>query len=320
MINKMKDNNNIKKILITGASGMVGRNLLEHYKSENYSILNPNRKEMNLLNFQEIDDYLLKNKPDLIIHAAARVGGIQANINNPVLFLCDNADMGRNLLLSAKNQNIKKIINLSSSCVYPKNMEVPLEEDTILSGFLEPTNEGYAIGKIFTQKLCSYINKENADFSYKTLIPCNLFGKYDNFDLETGHLLTNIINKIHYAKLNKLNEVTIWGDGSVKREFMYVNDLIDCIYYSIENFSQMPEIMNVGVGKDYSVLDYYNIIAKSFKWKGSFDFDMTKPVGQKQKLVSLKKLNNFGWESKISLQNAIDETINYYLESYKYGL
>ena len=316
----MKDNDNIKKILITGASGMVGRNFLEHYKSENYSILNPNRKEMNLLNFQEIDDYLLKNKPDLIIHAAARVGGIQANINNPVLFLCDNADMGRNLLLSAKKQNIKKIINLSSSCVYPKNMEVPLEEDTILSGFLEPTNEGYAIGKIFTQKLCSYINKENADFSYKTLIPCNLFGKYDNFDLETGHLLPNIINKIHHAKLNKLNEVTIWGDGSVKREFMYVNDLIDCIYHSIENFSQMPEIMNVGVGKDYSVLDYYNIIAKSFRWEGIFDFDMTKPVGQKQKLVSVKRLNDFGWKSKISMQNAINETIKYYLESYKYDL
>ena len=316
----MKDNNNIKKILITGASGMVGRNFLEHYKSENYSILNPNRKEMNLLNFQEIDDYLLKNKPDLIIHAAARVGGIQANINNPVLFLCDNADMGRNLLLSAKKQNIKKIINLSSSCVYPKNMEVPLEEDTILSGFLEPTNEGYAISKIFTQKLCSYINKENPDFSYNTLIPCNLFGKYDNFDLETGHLLPNIINKIHHAKINKLNKVTIWGDGSVKREFMYVNDLIDCIYHSIENFSQMPEIMNVGVGKDYSVLDYYNIIAKSFRWEGIFDFDMTKPVGQKQKLVSVKRLNDFGWKSKISMQNAINETIKYYLESYKYEL
>ena len=312
----MKDNNNIKKILITGGSGMVGRNFFEHHKSKNYSILNPKKTEMNLLNFQEVDNYLLKNKPDIIIHAAARVGGIQANIKNPVLFLCENADMGKNLLLSAKNQNIKKIINLSSSCVYPKNMEIPLEEEFILSGSLEPTNEAYAIGKIFTQKLCSYINKEYYDFAYKTLIPCNLFGKYDNFDLETGHLLPNIINKIHDAKLNKENKVTIWGDGSVKREFMYVNDLIDCIYYSIENFSQMPEIMNVGVGKDCSVLDYYNIIAKSFEWEGSFNFDMTKPVGQKQKLVSLKKLNNFGWESKISLQNAINETINYYLESY----
>ena len=316
----MKNNENIKKILITGGSGMVGRNFFEHYKSKNYFILNPNRTEMNLLNFQEVDNYLLKNKPDIVIHAAARVGGIQANIKNPILFLCENADMGKNLLLSAKKQNITKIINLSSSCVYPKNMEIPLEEEFILSGSLEPTNEAYAIGKIFTQKLCSYINKEYTDFSYKTLIPCNLFGKYDNFDLETGHLLPNIINKIHHAKLNKENKVIIWGDGSVKREFMYVNDLIDCIYYSIENFSKMPEIMNVGVGKDYSVLDYYNIIAKTFKWEGSFDFDITKPVGQKQKLVSVKRLNNFGWKSKISLQNALNETIKYYLESYKYGL
>ena len=316
----MKNNENIKKILITGGSGMVGRNFVEHYKSKNYFILNPNRTEMNLLNFQEVDNYLLKNKPDIVIHAAARVGGIQANIKNPILFLCENADMGKNLLFSAKKQNITKIINLSSSCVYPKNMEIPLEEEFILSGSLEPTNEAYAIGKIFTQKLCSYINKEYTDFSYKTLIPCNLFGKYDNFDLETGHLLPNIINKIHHAKLNKENKVIIWGDGSVKREFMYVNDLIDCIYYSIENFSKMPEIMNVGVGKDYSVLDYYNIIAKTFKWEGSFDFDITKPVGQKQKLVSVKRLNNFGWKSKISLQNALNETIKYYLESYKYGL
>ena len=316
----MKDNYNIKKILITGGSGMVGRNFFEHNKSKKYFILKPTRTEMNLTNIQEVNNYLSKNKPDIIIHAAARVGGIKANIKNPVSFLCENVDMGKNLLLAAKEQNITKLINLSSSCVYPKNMEVPLEEEFILSGSLEPTNEAYAIGKIFTQKLCSYINNEFAGFSYKTLIPCNLFGKYDNFDLETGHLLPNIINKIYNAKHNKENKVTIWGDGSVKREFMYVNDLIDCIYYSIENFSKMPEIMNVGVGKDCSVLDYYNIIAKSFGWEGSFNFDMTKPVGQKQKLVSIKKLNNFGWKSKISLQNAIDETINYYIESYKHGL
>ena len=316
----MKDHHNITKILITGGSGMVGRNFIEHYKSQKFSILSPSKREMNLLNFQEIDNYLLKNKPDLIIHAAARVGGIQANIKNPVSFLCENVEMGKNLLLAAKKQNIKKIINLSSSCIYPKNMEIPLEEEFVLSGSLEPTNEAYAIAKIFTQKLCSYINKEYPDLSYKTIIPCNLFGKYDNFDLETGHLLPNIINKIHSAKLNDENKVTIWGDGSVKREFMYVNDLIDCIYFSIENFSQMPETMNVGIGKDYSVLEYYNIVAKSFEWEGSFNFDMTKPVGQKQKLVSVKRLNKFGWKSKTSLQNSINETINHYLESYKYGL
>tara|TARA_B100001063_G_scaffold210454_1_gene208135 strand:+ start:756 stop:1706 length:951 start_codon:yes stop_codon:yes gene_type:complete len=316
----MTDNYAIKKILITGGSGMVGRNFFEHHKSKGYSILRPKRTEMNLLNFNEIDNYLLKNKPDLIIHAAARVGGIQANIKNPTLFLCENVDLGKNLLLAAKKQNIKKVINLSSSCVYPKNMETPLEEDFILSGSLEPTNEAYAIGKIFTQKLCSYINKEFAGFSYKTLIPCNLFGKYDNFDLESGHLLPNIINKIHNAKINKLNTVTIWGDGSVKREFMYVKDLIDCIYYSIEKFSKMPEIMNVGVGKDYSVLDYYNFVAQSLDWKGDFEFDMKKPVGQKQKLVSVKRLNKFGWQSKTPLQNSINETVNYYIESYKHGL
>ena len=316
----MLDNNSIKKILITGASGMVGKNFIENIKSKKYSILSPKRAEMDLLSFEEVDNFLFKNKPDLIIHAAARVGGIQENIKNPVSFLCENTEMGKNLLLGAKKQNITKIINLSSSCVYPKNMEIPLEEKFILSGYLEETNEAYAIGKIFTQKLCSYINKEHLDFSYKTIIPCNLFGKYDNFDLKTGHLLPNIIKKIHYAKINKKNKVTIWGDGSAKREFMYVNDLIDCIYYSIENFSQMPEIMNVGVGKDFSVLEFYNIVAKSFEWNGSFDFDMTKPVGQNKKLVSLERLNNFGWKSKTSLKKAINNTIKYYVENYKHGL
>ena len=276
------------KILITGGTGMVGKNFIENHQSQNYNIIAPTRDELNLLEFDKINSYLSVNKPDFIIHAAGRVGGIQANINDPFLFLLENAEIGKNLIVAAKNQNINKLINLSSSCVYPKNMDVELEEDFILTGLLEPTNEGYALAKIFVQKLCSYINAENNEKLYKTIVPCNLFGKYDNFSLETGHLLPNIINKIYYAKINNNNKVTIWGDGSVRREFMYVNDFTDFLYYAINNFSEMPEVINVGVGKDYSVLDYYNIVAKCLDWKGRFEFDKTKPVGQKQKKFQSK--------------------------------
>ena len=295
---------------------MVGKNFINHPDGKEFTILSPNRADMNLLDFKQVSKYLSEHKPDFIIHAACKVGGIFANINEPVLFLTQNADMGKNLLLAARKQKINKLINLSSSCVYPKNLEKPLEEEFILTGQLEPTNEAYAIGKIYTQMLCNYINQEDSKYSYKTLIPCNLFGRYDNFDLKTGHLLPSIINKIHLAKIKKQRKVEIWGDGSVRREFMYTNDLIDCLFFCIRNFSKMPDVMNVGTGRDYKVLDYYKSVAKAFDWDGEFDFDFTKPVGQKQKLVSIKKLLKFGWRNKTSLKVGIDETIKFYLEGY----
>ena len=313
----MESDDKIEKILITGGSGMVGKNFIYHEAVKNYTILHPNRKEMDLLNFKQVSQYLFKHKPDLIIHAAGKVGGILANINDPILFLTENVDMGKNLILAARKQNISKLINLSSSCVYPKNIETALEEEFIMTGSLEPTNEAYAIGKIYTQRLCEYINQENNRYLYKTLIPCNLFGRYDNFNINTGHLLPNIINKIHSAKITNKKKVLIWGDGSVRRELMYTNDLVDCLFFSIKNFSRMPNVMNVGIGKDHTVLDYYKAVAKAFKWEGSFDFDLTKPVGQKQKLVSIKKLSKFGWKSNTSLKKAIKETIKFYVEGYK---
>ena len=166
----MTTNFEYKKILLTGGTGMVGRNFIENKNSKNYHLISPTRKELNLLNFENVNSFISKTKPDLIIHAAGRVGGIQANIREPFLFLQENADMGRNIILAAKNQNIKNLINLSSSCVYPKNMDISLKEDFILTGPLEPTNEGYAIAKIFVQKLCTFINRENFVFWYPTKI------------------------------------------------------------------------------------------------------------------------------------------------------
>ena len=307
----------IKKILITGGSGMVGKNFLEHQDINNFTVLHPSSNEVNLLQLDQVKNYLNIHKPDLIIHAAGKVGGILANIKNPVNFLSENTDMGKNIVLAARENEIKNLINLSSSCVYPKNINKPLEEDTILTGQLEPTNEGYALAKIHTQRLCQYINQENHNYLYKTLIPCNLFGRHDNFNLTTGHLLPNIINKIYVAKKNNDPEVLIWGNGSVRREFMYTSDLIDCLFYSINHFNRLPFVMNVGIGFDYSVLEYYKAVADAFSWKGKFKFDLSKPVGQKQKLVSIKKLNDFGWQNRTGLEKAINETIRFFSKGNK---
>ena len=149
------------------------------------------------------------------------------------------------------------------------------------------------------------------------MIPCNLFGRHDNFNLATGHLLPNIINKIYFAKKNKDQEVLIWGDGSVRREFMYTSNLIDCLFYSINNFDKLPFVMNVGIGFDYSVLEYYEAVANALSWKGIFKFDLSKPIGQKQKLLSIKRLNKFGWQNKTSLEKAIHETINFFSQGNK---
>jgi GDP-L-fucose synthase len=303
----------MEKILITGSNGMVGRNLVEFKKSKNYILLTPNSKELNLLDRYTIDKYLKENKPDIIIHCAGVVGGIQANIAKPVKFLVDNTQMGLNIIMSAHDNGIKKFINMSSSCMYPRDAKNPLGEDLILKGELEPTNEGYAIAKVASTRLCEYINRENSEFQYKTIIPCNLYGRYDKFDPKHSHMLPAVIKKIYEAKVNNLTEIDIWGDGEARREFMYVQDLADFTYYALENFKSMPQNINVGLGHDYTINEYYEIIAEVVGFEGRFLHDLTKPVGMKQKLIDNAKLNEFGWEYKTLLKDGIKKTYEYYI-------
>lgn len=307
----------MKKILITGASGMVGRNLVEFLNMKNYTLLTPSSKELNLLNKNQIDLYLSNNKPDIVIHCAGKVGGIQANMASPVSFLVDNMQMGLNIIMASFEKEIKNFINLSSSCMYPKNTLNPLSEELILKGELEPTNEGYALAKVTTTRLCEYIHQEDNSYQYKTIIPCNLYGKYDKFDLTVSHMIPAVINKIHNAKINNQNRLEIWGDGEARREFMYAEDLADFIYYAIEKFSLMPQNINVGLGYDYTINEYYQIIAEVINYKGQFVYDLTKPVGMKQKLVDTTKLSNFGWNHKTSLRDGIQKTYQYYLNEIK---
>ena len=304
-------------IFLTGGNGLVGKNILEHPKRELYKFIYPSRKELNLLNKKDIQDFIVSNKIDLVIHAAGVVGGINANIQNPVKFLHENIEMGINLITSLKEANIKNLINLSSSCMYPRNGKNPLSENMILKGELEPTNEGYALAKIVVTKLCDYISKEDANFKYKTVIPCNLYGKYDNFDLDSSHMIPGVIRRIHDAKKNSKKVVEIWGDGSARREFMLASSFADFIYFAIENFEDMPNVLNVGQGKDYSILDYYQAISDVIGFKGEFSYDLSKPRGMNQKLVDSSNMEKFGWSNKVTLTEGIIEAYNYFKDTHE---
>ena len=306
--------NKIKKVLLTGATGMVGKNITD-LKPNQFILYSPNRAQLDLLNFLNVKEYLEKIKPDIIIHAAGIVGGIQANINHPVKFLRENMLMAHNLIWAAYELSIPYMLNLGSSCMYPRNAPNPLKEDMILSGELEPTNEGYALAKIFAQRFCQYINSEQNNNNYKTIIPCNLYGKYDKFDVEWGHMIPSVIRKIYNAKSKGLNSISIWGDGKARREFMFSSDLVDFIWFAVENIDKIPEILNVGLGYDFSINEYYEKIAKIIGYNGSFEHDLTKPVGMKQKLVDTSELKKTGWKPKYSLEQGLVETYNFFLKT-----
>jgi len=301
------------KILITGGSGMVGRNIVEFLKKKGFDVLYPTSHEIDLLEKEAFKNYIIKTGPEMIIHCAGKVGGIQANIKNPISFMYENTQLSLNILISSYEAGIKNLINLGSSCMYPKNIKNPLSEDSILSGRLEPTNEGYAMAKLTSTKLCEYINKENVNFKYKTIIPCNLYGKYDKFDSNNSHMIPAVIKKIHEAKIKNLNRIDMWGDGQARREFMYVEDLADFIYYAIQKFELLPQNMNVGLGYDFTVDEYYKKIAEVIGYNGEFNYDLSKPVGMKQKLLNNRKQIKFGWKYKTSLLEGIQKTYDYYL-------
>jgi GDP-L-fucose synthase len=305
----------ISKILITGGSGMVGRNIIELIRSD-YDLLTPSSVELNLLSQIEVDEFFLKNKPDLVIHCAGKVGGIQANIKNPVSFLYENMIMGYNVVMSSRKSGVKNLINLGSSCMYPKDYKNPLKEDYILQAPLEPTNEGYALAKISTAKLCEYIFKEDNNYHYKTLLPCNLYGYFDKFSPDNSHMIPAVIRKIHEAKENNSKAVEIWGDGTARREFMFSGDLANFIKDHIQKVDVLPNMLNIGIGFDYSILEYYRVISNVIGYEGDFIFNTSKPVGMKQKMVDVSRLKKlFNYEAETSLKVGIDLTYKYFLKN-----
>ena len=302
---------------MTGGGGMVGRNLLEHPTVKKFEVLAPGSEKLDLRDYDSVYGVLKEYRPDIVIHAAGKVGGIQANISEPVRFLIENLDIGRNVVLAARNLGIKQLLNLGSSCMYPHNAINPLREENVLQGELEPTNEGYALAKITIARLCQYIGREHPEFKYKTLIPCNIYGRYDKFDPKHSHMVPAILHKLHQAKVNGTSHVNIWGDGRARREFMYVDDLIDCIWSSVVNFDAVPDLMNVGLGHDLTVNEYYEVVANVVGYDGGFSHDLSKPVGMKQKLLSIERARSWGWQASTTLEQGVAKTYTYYLQEAK---
>ena len=292
---------------------MVGKNLVTHALDKGFDVVAPTSNELNLCDFDATLKFFDKIKPSAIVHCAGRVGGIQANMKNPVRFLVDNWDMGRNVILAASQVEIPRLINLGSSCMYPRNSEKPLLEDDILTGQLEPTNEGYALAKCSVARLCEYLKIEKPEIQYKTLIPCNIYGPYDKFDPAHSHLVPAIIHKLHIAYSSAIPSVEIWGDGSARREFMYVRDLTEAILKAVQDYEVMPNLLNIGLGYDYSINEYYEVAAEVIGYRGQFVHNITKPVGMKRKLVDVSRAKAWGWEAKVSLSEGLQAIYEYYL-------
>ncbi len=302
------------RILLTGGGGMVGRNVLEHPAIAEFDVLAPRSGELDLRDFGAVQRYLTQHQPDMIIHAAGKVGGIQANMREPVGFLLDNLDMGRNIVWAARQAGVKRLLNLGSSCMYPRNHNEPLREEQVLKGELEPTNEGYALAKVMTARLCDYIVREDANYQYKTLIPCNIYGRHDKFDPVQSHLVPAIIHKIYQAKHTGQATVEIWGDGTARREFMYAGDLADAIIRAIQQFNSLPAYMNVGLGHDYTINEYYQVAAEVMGYTGEFIHDLSKPVGMARKLVNVEKQTAWGWQAQHDLRAGIAKIYAFYMK------
>jgi GDP-L-fucose synthase len=302
-------------LFLTGGGGMVGQNIQEHPLAAGWTIVAPRSSELDLTDAQAVTAFYAVTKPDMVIHAAGRVGGIQANMAHPVAFLDQNTTMGRNVIMGALNAGVQHFVNLASTCMYPRAAKNPLREEVILTGELEPTNEGYALAKIMATRLCQYIRKEDAAAQYKTLIPCNLFGLHDKFDPKHSHLVPAIIHKMHEAKRLGQATVEIWGDGTARREFMFAGDLADAVLRAADDIDRLPDLMNVGLGHDHTINEYYETVADVVGWQGEFTHDLSKPVGMKQKLCDTTRQSAWGWQAPTSLRDGIAQTYRSYLES-----
>ena len=297
-----------KKVLITGSNGLIGKNFVNDKRAKKFNFLKPSKKNLNLENYKRTTEYLKKNKPDIVIHLAANVGGIQYNIQNQKKMFLDNYEISKNLIKSAYENKVYNLINISSSCVYPQDKNNYKETD-LFAGKFEPTNIGYAMAKAFASKYCEFINLEKY-FKYITLVPCNLFGKYEKMENDKSHMLISAIKKISDAKKDKKKNVKIWGSGNNRREYMYVEDFVDFLYFALNNFNKIPNTIYVGMGKDHKIKDYYYLISKILKYKIKL-VKINKPEGQKQKLMDIRLLKKIGWKPKIGIRKGILRTIEF---------
>ena len=308
------------KILVTGSSGLVGRNVVELFKTDRHELLAPAHAELDLLNRADVLNYLQREKPDCVIHLAAKVGSIAQNAQYPLQFLLANLDMGRNVIVSAYETGVKKFINIGSACVYPaERYGQPLSEDMAVTGSFEKENEGYSISKAAGVLMCKYIFESDSEYLYKTLIPCNIYGRWSSFKAGKAHMIESAVQKIYRAKKENLPEVEIWGDGEAKREFIYAGDLAEIILYAAENLEKFPPLLNIGSGVEYTVNECYETIARILNYNGKFVHDLTKPSGTQRRILDVSLMHQMGLMSKTSLADGIRQTIDFY-EAQEWGI
>ncbi len=298
------------KILVAGQEGMVGSAIYNLLKKKNYNLINCRRKDLDFTNQSSVEKWFKKNKPEIVINAAGRVGGILDNNNYQDDFLYINAMIGLNIINSSLNNKVKKLINLGSACIYPKDVKQPINEDSLLSSKLEKTNEGYALSKIISLKYCQYLNKKYKK-NFISIQPANLYGVGDNFDLKKGHVLPALVKKFYLAKHYKKNSVEIWGSGKVRREFLNVEDLADAIYFLLKK-KITYDYINIGSGEDISIENLAFLIKKSINYHGKIFFNKKYPDGVKKRIINSAKIRKMGWKPKIKLKIGIKKFCKYY--------
>ena len=314
IIKEFNDNtNNLKstKIYVAGHRGMVGSSIVRALEQAGYqNIIGRSSQELDLRNQKAVQDFFEAERPEVVIDAAARVGGILANNNFPYQFLMENLQIQNNLIDCANKYDVKKFIFLGSSCIYPKLAPQPLKEEYLLTDTLEPTNEWYAIAKICGVKACEAIRKQFGK-DFVSLMPTNLYGPFDNFDLETSHVLPAMIRKFEDAKNNGNLAVTLWGSGTPYREFLFVEDLAGAVKFALEN--EMEEnLYNVGTGKDLTIRELAEVIQRTVGHTGEIIWDSSKPDGTPRKLMDVSKLKNKGWSYSVDLEEGIQKTYNWF--------
>lgn len=296
--------NKTAKIYIAGHRGMVGSAILRKLEGEGYSnFILRTSKQLDLRHQTEVEQFFHREKPDYVFLAAAKVGGILANNTFRAEFIYDNIMIQSNVIKAAHRYGVKKLLFLGSSCIYPKLAPQPLREDALLTGLLEPTNEPYAIAKIAGIKMCDAF-RDQYGCNFISVMPTNLYGPNDNYDLETSHVLPALIRKFHEAKKQNLPHISMWGTGTPKREFLHVDDLADACFYLMQHYNE-PGLVNIGTGEDIAIKDLAFLIKNITGYQGEIQHDLTKPDGTPRKLMDVSKLKNAGWAAKISLKEGI---------------
>jgi GDP-L-fucose synthase len=303
------------KIYIAGHTGLVGSSILRKFKKEGFlNLILKTKNELDLLDQKAVNDFFMTEKLEYVIISAAKVGGIKANMTYPADFLYENLQIQNNIIWSALKNDTRKLLFLGSSCIYPRECPQPMKEEYFMDGKVEPTNEGYALAKISGIKLCEKIFEQYGKI-FISCMPTNIYGENDNFNPESSHVIPALIHRMYEAKINGSSEVVIWGSGSSRREFLYVDDLADAIFWLMKNYNK-KQFLNIGTGEDVSIKELALMIRDIIGYDGELIFDATKPDGMPKKLLDVSKINAAGWKHKLNLKEGLNKSYDFFKNNY----